>query len=78
MTPDEAFIWICETSKAKSIDDLADSGNFPALDALLSSDWDKILSGEFKKSVQVIEYSLLKQEKMLKGCLLYTSPSPRD
>ena len=67
ITPDEAFIWICQVSSAKSIDDLAISGNFPALDALLSTEWDKILTGEFKKSVQVIEYDLLKQQKMMKG-----------
>ena len=67
ISPDPAFIWICYVMSAKSIDDLNDSGDFPALDALLSTEWDKILSGKFKKSVQVLEYELLKQQKMLKG-----------
>ena len=67
ITPDPAFIWICAVSSAKSIYDLSDSGDFPALDALLSTEWDKILTGEFKKSVHVIEFQLLKEKIMLKG-----------
>ena len=65
--PDAAFIWICAVTNAKSIYDLSSSGEFPELDALLSTEWDKLLTGEFKKSVQVIEYKLLKEQKMLKG-----------
>ena len=65
--PDAAFIWICDVSTAKSIDDLANSGEFPELDALLSTEWDKIITGEFKKSIQVLEFQLVKEKKMLKG-----------
>ena len=65
--PDAAFIWICAVLAAKSIDDLSSSGEFPELDALLSTEWDKLLSGEFRKSVQVIEYKLLQEQKMIKG-----------
>ena len=53
--------------KAKSYNDLSDSGDFAALDALLSTEWDKVLTGEFKNSVRVIEFQLLKQDIMLKG-----------
>ena len=67
ITPDEAFVWICAVMKAKSYHELNDSGNFPALDALLSTEWDKILTGEFKNSVRVIEFQLLKNNIMLKG-----------
>lgn len=67
VTPDEAFVWICEVMKATSYEELSNSGNFVALDALLSSEWSKIMSGEFKKSVQIIEQRLLKEQKMLKG-----------
>ena len=65
--PDAAFIWICAVISAKSIDDLSNSGEFPELDALLSTEWDKLLTGEFKKSIQVIEYKLLQEQTMIKG-----------
>ena len=67
VSPDQAFIWICAVAKAKSIQELSDSGDFSALDALLSTEWDKILTGEFKNSVRVIELQLLKDNIMLKG-----------
>ena len=65
--PDAAYQWITAVEKATSFDELADSGEFPQLDALLSMEWDKILTGEFKKRLQLkeLEYSLL--GKMVKG-----------
>ena len=65
--PDPAFAWICQIDAAKSIDDLSDSHDFPELDALLGTEWDKIITGEFKKTVQVKEYDLMKEYKMIKG-----------
>ena len=53
--------------KAKSYLELSNSGAFAALDALLSTEWDKVLTGEFKNSVRVIELNLLKQGIMIKG-----------
>ena len=67
VTPDQAFLWICAVTKAKSYQELSDSGDFSALDALLSTEWDKVLTGEFKNSVRVIELHLLKQGIMIKG-----------
>ena len=49
----EAFAWITEVEKAVSFADLGDSNVFPQLDAKLAAELDKILSGEFRKQVQV-------------------------
>ena len=65
--PDAAFAWICFIDSAKSVDDLSNSEDFPELDALLGTEWDKIIAGEFKKTVQVKEYDLMKEYKMIKG-----------
>ena len=53
--PQEAFFWITQVESAKSSEDLADSGNFAELDAKLGKDLDKIMSGEFKNTVQIKE-----------------------
>ena len=42
------------------MEELCDSGEFPELDALLGMEWDKIISGEFRKNVQIKEYELSK------------------
>ena len=47
----EAFAWITDVEKADSFEALEDSGSFPQLDAKLSAELDKILSGEFRKQV---------------------------
>ena len=65
--PDDAFIWICAVEEASSFEELADSGEFAELDALLANEWDKILPGDFKRQVQAKEYELAKQKKMIKG-----------
>ena len=64
---DEAFIWMGLIEEAKSIDDLSNSGDFAELDALLSVEWDRVITGEFKKTVQLKEQELAKQNKMIKG-----------
>ena len=65
--PDEAYVWICAVEDAQSTDELADSGEFVELDALLATEWDKLMPGDFKRQVQAKEYELAKQKKMLKG-----------
>jgi hypothetical protein len=65
--PDDVFAWITAVEGANSYDELGDSGPFPELDALLAAEWDKILSGEFQKKVNLIEYKLESQGKMIKG-----------
>ena len=55
---DEVFAWITAVEPAPSYESLADSGPFPELDALLASEWDKILSGEFRNKVTLIEIQL--------------------
>ena len=65
--PDAAFEWINKVRKCCAVEDLADSEGFPELDALLATEWDKIIQGEFRKRVQVLEYQLLDQNKMIKG-----------
>ena len=56
--PDAAFVWVCQIEKVHSMEELCDSGEFPELDALLGMEWDKIISGEFRKDVQIGEYEL--------------------
>ena len=51
--PDAAFIWVSQIEKAQTMEELCDSGEFPELDALLGMEWDKIISGEFRKHVQI-------------------------
>lgn len=63
----EAFAWITEVEKADSFQASEDSGAFPQLDAKLSAELDKILSGEFLKQVQVKETALSMEGKMIKG-----------
>ena len=46
--------------QAQSFEELSDSGDFPELDALLASELDKIMTGEFRKNVQIREYELAK------------------
>ena len=65
--PDAAFVWICAIVAAKSIEELCNSEDFPELDALLATEWDKILTGEFKKTIRVLEYKLLQEKKTIKG-----------
>ena len=64
---EQAFAWITEVETAKSFEELADSGAFPQLDARLSSEIDSVLSGEFRKQVQVKETELSLKGKMIKG-----------
>ena len=64
--PDAAFAWICYIDSAKSVGDLSNREDFPELDALLGTEWDKIITGEFKKTIQVLEYNLMKEKKMIK------------
>ena len=59
--PQEAFVWISQVESAKSIEDLADSGHFAELDAKLGKALDGIMSGEFKKTVQIKEAVLSKE-----------------
>ena len=40
------------------MEELCDSGEFPELDALLGMEWDKIISGEFRKNAEIKEYEL--------------------
>ena len=66
----EAFAWITEVEQAASFEDLEDSGPEPwqnQLDAKLSAELDKILSGEFRKQIQVKETALSHSGKMIKG-----------
>ena len=65
--PDVAFIWISQVEKVESVDELSDSGEFPELDALLSTEWDRVTPGEFKKSLMVREFNLAKRDVMIKG-----------
>jgi len=65
--PDKAYEWILLVEKAKSFDDLYTSGDFAELDALLSVEWDKIITGEFKKKIQIKEIEYAKVGKMVKG-----------
>ena len=55
---EQAFAWITEVENAKTFEELADSGQFPQLDAKLSAQIDNISSGEFRKQVQVGETAL--------------------
>ena len=64
---DDVYIWIAAVEKATSLEDLADSGAFPELDALLAAEWDKVITGEFKKKVQKLELDLQLVDKMIKG-----------
>ena len=64
---EQAFAWITEVETAKSFEELADSGAFPQLGAKLSSEFDSILSGEFRKQLQVNETELSLKGKMIKG-----------
>jgi len=57
------------------VEELSNSEDFPELDALLATEWDKIITGDFKKTIQVLEYNLMKEKKMIKGrqisCLVF-------
>ena len=64
--PDQAFIWIAEVQE-KSFEDLADSGDFPQLDALLATEWDKIITGEFKNRVRNEKMKASDDKRRLKG-----------
>ena len=64
---DEVYVWIAAVEKAKSFEELGDSGLFPELDALLASEWDKVISGEFKRKVQKLELELQQKDNMIKG-----------
>ena len=66
----EAFAWITEVEHAASFEDLEDSGPEAwqnQLDAKLSAELDKILSGEFRKQIQIQETALSHKGKMIKG-----------
>ena len=45
--------------------------------AALEPGWMNVLAAEFDKDYMVRLRAFLREEKQ-KGCLLYTSPSPRD
>ena len=62
-----AFKWITDVELAKSLEYLADSGDFEELDAKLSKALDDILQGEFKQKVQVKETESSKDGLMLAG-----------
>ena len=49
------------------MEELCDNGEFPELDALAGLEWDKVISCEFRKNVQVKEYELSKADRMIKG-----------
>ncbi len=66
----EAFAWITEVENALAFEDLEDSGPEAwqnQLDAKISAEIDKILSGEFRKQVQIQETALSNAGKMIKG-----------
>ena len=65
--PSDVFKWITEVERASCYEELGDSGCFPELDALLASEWDKILSGEFQKKVRLVEFKLEAMDEMIKG-----------
>ena len=65
----EAFAWIAEVENAASFEDLEDSGPEAwqeQLDAKLSAELGNILSGEFRKHIQVKETALSHEGKMIK------------
>ena len=64
---DDAFGWISQVEKVATMDELSSSGDFTELDTLLAVEWDKILTGEFKKTVQIHEIRLAQEDKMIKG-----------
>ena len=65
--PEEAFTWISEVDKAKSFEDLEDSGKFSQLDSLLATEWEKILTGNMKSKLRTKEIEASRQGKMVKG-----------
>ena len=66
----EAFAWITEVENALTFEDLEDSGPEAwqnQLDAKISAEIDKILSGEFREQVQIQETALSNAGKMTNG-----------
>ena len=66
--PCKAFRWICDMDAAKSIEDLADIGEFETLDAKLAAGLGKVLHGELGRQIRVLEEKLAATSKvMLRG-----------
>ena len=66
----EAFAWVCKVEAANKFEDLEDSGPESwqvQLDTKISAEIDKILSGEFRKQVQIQETALSNSGKMIKA-----------
>ena len=63
---DKLIFGHCEVDTAKTTEELEDSKGFLQLDIKLARELDKIISGEFKRFVQVVEISLSEQSKMFK------------
>ena len=66
----EAFAWVSEVENATKFEELEDSGTESwqiQLDTKISAEIDKILSGEFRKQVQIQETALSNSGKMIKG-----------
>ena len=65
--PDEGFKWFLEVQKARSIEDLADSGVFPSLDVKLNAALARITTGELGRRINLQKEKYALQEKYLKG-----------
>ena len=66
--PDLAFAWICEVERPDAtVDSLFDSGNFRTLDAKLSAALGKIVSGDLSRQINIVEETLAKTGKFMKG-----------
>jgi hypothetical protein len=63
----DAFAWITQADNAKTFEELENNGDLEELDAKLAVELDKILSGEFRKSVQIKEAEYSREGKMVNG-----------